>query len=334
MLYDLNVAWSATQEPQELQRTISFLSELGYDTVALNHNVNVPLPAKIINPIPLEQPFPLPKKTTLLRRCTLHFADPSQNYRLPELARAYDILALRPTTEKAYLAACTALSENSIISLDLAQRFPFHFRPKQVMTAVNRGIFFELCYSPAAVGDSSSRRNVINNVLGLLRASCGRGLIVSSQAKNALGLRAPADVVNLLCVWGMGREKALESLDVNPRAVVVNEGIKRTGFRGVINVIDGGELPKNETKENEKGVIKGPQGGEKTDKTNKNKRKVEEKESNSDGTPTISKRKAKKMRLEALKANKTTVTTAQEPDSANSLPQSNTSGDTTPNTNG
>lgn len=329
MLYDLNVAWSATQQPQELQRTISFLSELGYDTVALNHNVNVPLPTKITNPIPLVQPFPLPKKTTLLRRCTLSFADPSQNYRLPELARTYDILALRPTTEKAYLAACTALSENSIISLDLTQRFPFHFRPKQVMTAVNRGIFFELCYSSAAVGDSSARRNVINNVLSLLRASCGRGLIVSSQAGNALGLRAPADVVNLLCVWGMGREKALESLGVNPRAVVVNEGIKRTGFRGVINVINGGETPKNETKEKEKGAAKGLQAGV---KANNNKRKVEEKDLDQDGAPTISKRKAKKMRLEALKASKGTLPSAQESEPAASLAQPNISGDAAPTT--
>jgi ribonuclease P/MRP protein subunit RPP1 len=241
MLYDLNVPWSSNQNPLELQRTISFLSELGYDTLALNHNIGNPLPSQIANPIPNPPQFPIPAKTVLLSRCTLTITDPSLNHRLPALASAYDILALRPTTEKAYLSACNTLSEHSIISLDLTQRYPFFFKPKPLMTAINRGIRFELCYGQAVADDNAARRNYISNCIAIIRGTKGRGLVVSSEAKNVLMARAPADVLNLLGVWGLARERGVESMGVNPRAVVVNEGLKRSSFRGVVDVIDGGE---------------------------------------------------------------------------------------------
>ncbi|KAL3422202.1 ribonuclease P protein subunit 3 [Phlyctema vagabunda] len=306
MLYDLNVAWSATQTPQELERAIYFLSELGYDSLALNHTITGALPSQLVNPIPATQPFSIPAKTSILRRCTLVISDPSLNHRLPALAGVYDILALRPTTEKAFLAACLTLTDHSIISLDLTQRYPFHFKPKPLMTAVNRGLRFEISYAQATLGDSTARRNFISNVLGILRATSGRGLIVSSQAGDVLGVRAPADVVNLLGVWGLGRERALESLGVNPRGVLVNEGIKRTAYRGVVNVVDGGEalpIPK-ELKENTKKAVT-------AGKPVKNKRKVDDNWANSEGVQTISKRQAKKLRLDALKAERESSSSAQ-----------------------
>lgn len=94
-----------------------------------------------------------------------------------------------------------------------------------------------------------ARSNFIGNVLGLLRATKGRGIIVSSEAKSALGLRGPADVVNLLAVWGLGPEKGTEALGTGPRAVVVNEGVKRRGFRGVVDIVQtapGGKVREEE----------------------------------------------------------------------------------------
>ena len=81
---------------------------------------------------------------TTISRCTLTISDPSLNHRLPELARHYGIVAVRPTTEKSFLAACLTITDASIISLDLTQRYPFHFRPKPLMTAVKRGLRFEI----------------------------------------------------------------------------------------------------------------------------------------------------------------------------------------------
>lgn len=65
--------------------------------------------------------------------------------------------------------------------------------------------------------------------------------MLSSEARDVLGCRSPADVLNLLNVWGLSRDRGVEAMGVNPRGVVVNEGLKRSAFRGVIDVIDGGE---------------------------------------------------------------------------------------------
>lgn len=154
--------------------------------------------------------------------------------------------------------------------------------------------------------DDRARRNFISNCLGILRGTKGRGLVISSEAKSVLGIRAPADVINLMAVWGLGREKGVESLTVNPRAVVVNDRMKRTSFRGVVDVIDGGERePENDARHGTVGKDKDiAVNGSEAGKKEKGKRKVDDKEASGDGTPQLSKRQAKKMRLEALKAEK------------------------------
>ncbi|KAI5927262.1 RNase P subunit p30-domain-containing protein [Camillea tinctor] len=240
MLYDLNIAWSPTTSPDELLRTLRFSASLGYDVVALNHTISPPIPPQISNPIPEFPSSPSsPPLPTILRRATLLFSDPTQQHRIPQLASTYDLLALRPQTEKAFQAACLNIQEASLISLDLSARLPFYFRPKPCMAAVHRGVRFEICYaavlSPAA--DARARATFIGNVAQLVRATRGRGLVLSSEARGVLGLRAPADVVNLVHVWGVPRERAVEGLGAAARGVVVNEGMRRTGFRGVIDVV-------------------------------------------------------------------------------------------------
>ncbi|OHE96693.1 RNase P subunit p30 [Colletotrichum orchidophilum] len=331
MLYDLNIPWSPTTPSAELSRTISFASSLGYTVLALNHTITPPIPSQITNPLPkLPQSIPetpsqpqqqqqqQKQHPTILHRATVILSDPSQNYRLPTLALAYDLLAVRPTTEKAFQAACLSMSEPSLISLDLTQHFPFHFRPKPLMAAVSRGVKFEVCYSQiltssAAAGsdfgpppDVRARATFISNFASLVRATKGRGIVVSSEARGALGLRAPNDVVNLLAVWGLGSEKGTEALGVNPRGVVINEGIKRSGFRGVVNVLEvGGRADDARNQQHQQGKRDGKQGkaskqgGGGGDKGNAQKRKTPD-EAGDGAQPTISKRQAKKLRM-ALK---------------------------------
>ncbi|KAF4589418.1 RNase P subunit p30 [Ophiocordyceps camponoti-floridani] len=221
MLYDLNLAWSPATPPDRLAQTLSLAHTFGYAAVALNHILDLPLPAK-----PSPSPFP-----------PLADSDSdTPDYRLPALAAVYDIIAVRPLTEKALQNACLSL-EIPLISLDLTAHFPFHFRPKTCMAAVARGVRFELCYAQMLVADTRGRANFIGNLTSLVRATRGRGFVVSSEAKTALALRAPADVVNLLSVWGLSNERGLEGLRGIPRSVVVNEAIKRRGFRGVVDVV-------------------------------------------------------------------------------------------------
>ncbi|KAL1967145.1 hypothetical protein VTN77DRAFT_3436 [Rasamsonia byssochlamydoides] len=243
MFYDLNVPYSP--DDPEISNTLNFLAELGYTTVALSQTVTGKLPANIAPP-PL--PANAPKSLTLLTRINLTLSDPSQNQRLANLAQLYSLVALRPTNEKSLLNACNNL-DCDLISLDLSVRLPYHFKLKTLAAAIARGIRFEICYSPGVTGSGlEARRNLIGNAMALIRATRGRGIIISSEAKRALAVRAPMDVVNLACVWGLSQERGKEAVCEEARKVVALASLKRTSWRGVVDVIHGGEKQTAEVK--------------------------------------------------------------------------------------
>ena len=215
---------------------------MGYNTVALNFAVTGKVPSEIINQIPSPLPFDVPPRLHILRRCTLDLTDPAQNHRLSSLASAYDILALRPTNEKSLLQACQAL-DCDLISLDLSTRFTFFLKHKTLANALQRGIKFEICYAPGIlnIDGGNSRRNLISNATQLIRATRGRGLVISSEAKIALACRAPADVINMAVLWGLGQERGIEAVAREARSVVVQAEMKRNSFRGAIDIVYGGQ---------------------------------------------------------------------------------------------
>ena len=169
MIYDLSIAWTTSTRPDDLQRTLRFSKELGYHVVALNHIYDGPVPAAPRNPLPTFTPSSsspaeaggrqlLPE---VLHRVTVPLGDNATHARLPQIAALYDVLAVRPSTEKDFTAACLSMDQPALISLDLTQHFPFHFRPKPCMAAVNRGLRFEVCYAQVfqAAGDARRRAN-------------------------------------------------------------------------------------------------------------------------------------------------------------------------------
>lgn len=213
---------------------------VGYTTVALSQTVSGKLPPNLVPP---RVPANAPKSLKLLTRLNLLLSDPSQNQRLSSLSQAYDLVALRPTNEKSLLNACTSL-ECDIISLDLSERFPFHFKFKMLSAAIERGVRLEICYGPGVTGSGmDARRNLIGNAMALIRATRGRGIIVSSEARRALSVRAPWDVINLVCVWGMSQDRGKEAICEEARKVTALAKLKRTSWRGAIDVVYGGEKP-------------------------------------------------------------------------------------------
>lgn len=241
MFYDLNLPWSPND--QNLTRTLAFAHELGYNVVALNRTICGKLPADLTNPITLPQSSSLPSNLTILRRLTLTLTESHQNARLTALAKEYDLLALRPIDERTLQLACTSL-DCDIISLDLTLRLPFFFKYKTLSEAIKSGKRFEINYSQGLLGDPQARRNLISNATQLIRASRGRGLILSSETKaEGVGLRGPWDAINLACVWGLGQERGYEAMSKECRSVVVSAQLKRTSYRGVVDVVYGGEKP-------------------------------------------------------------------------------------------
>lgn len=244
MFYDLNIPYTSSGiDTDTLQKTLSFSAELGYNVIALEHKVTGKIPGTISCEIPNPLPLKSPQSLHVLRRGTLILNDASQNHRIAALNSAYDILALRPTNEKAYTQACQSL-DCDIISLDLSQFLGFYFKHTTLAAAIQRGIRFEICYASGVLAqDSSSRRNLISNATQLIRASKGRGIIISSEATKALGCRGPWDVVNLAAVWGLSQERGIEAVGREARALVAQATIKRRSFKGVIDIVYGGEKP-------------------------------------------------------------------------------------------
>lgn len=108
--------------------------------------------------------------------------------------------------------------------------------------AISRGVRVEICYGPGITGSGvDARRNLIGNAMSLIRATRGRGIIVSSEARKALGIRAPWDVINLTCVWGLSQERGKEAVCEEARKVVALAKLKRSSWRGIVDVVDGGE---------------------------------------------------------------------------------------------
>ena len=244
VFYDLCIPWSKSDlDSGALQKTLTFSAELGYNVVALEQTLSGKVPGQIKCEIPNPLQCKTPQSLRVLRRCTLILNDASQNHRLSALGSAYDLLALRPTNEKAYQQACQSL-ECDIISLDLSQRFDFYFKHTTVAAAVQRGIRFEICYSAGVLAqDGLARRNLISNATQLIRASKGRGIIISSGATKAVGCRGPWDVVNLTVVWGLGQERGVEAVGREAKAVVAQAEMKRRSFKGVIDITYAGDRP-------------------------------------------------------------------------------------------
>jgi ribonuclease P/MRP protein subunit RPP1 len=153
-----------------------------------------------------------------------------------------------------------------IISLDLTRKMDKHFKFPMLGMAIARGIKIELCYSQGILStDPMAKRNLISNATQLIRVTRGRGLIFSSEAKNVLGIRAPSDIINLASVWGLGTERGKDGLTKEPRSVVEFARLKRQSYKGVVDIVYGGEKPVPA-----EGKEKAAQKGKGTQNTNQN----------------------------------------------------------------
>lgn len=246
--HDLNVAYNP--DHAVLSNTLSFARELGYDTVALAIALTDKIPSEL--PALSLSNITVPAGLRVLKRLTLTISDTTQNHRLSSLNLSYDILALRPTDEKTLQLCCLSL-ECDLISLDLTQRLPFLLKFKTVAAALQRGVRFEICYSPGISTGSDARRNLISGATQLIRASRSRGIVLSSDAKSALGLRGPWDVMNLAQVWGLPQQRAKEGICEETGKVVRLAGLKRSSFRGVVDIVTGGaetQTPRQDAQSN------------------------------------------------------------------------------------
>ena len=143
----------------------------------------------------------------------------------------YDIVAVQPCSERALAQACTSLDVD-IISLDLAKRLPYRFKPATMQSAIHRGIHFEITYA-SLLRDTGSRKQLLANAQALCRETRGRNIVVSSGARTAMELRGPHDVINLATFFGMSQQQAQAALGRNALQLL-NHARTRQAYRGAL----------------------------------------------------------------------------------------------------
>ncbi|XP_040885582.1 ribonuclease P protein subunit p30 isoform X2 [Toxotes jaculatrix] len=230
---DLNLSYTA--DKSRLQSMIETAAHLGFSTVAINYvfepttkkKQEIPTPTPInelIDQLPIVQgrsrPIRVLNRLTVVMSDSSHFRPNAAEY------RSFDLLAVQPTTEKLFHAACM-LYDVDIICISVTEKLPFFFKRAPVNGAADRGLVFEVSYA-AAIRDSTMRRYTIANAVSLMETCKGKSVILSSAAEKALELRGPYDVANLGLLFSLSDGDAKESISSTCRSVLLHAETRKT----------------------------------------------------------------------------------------------------------
>nr|XP_033797395.1 ribonuclease P protein subunit p30 isoform X3 [Geotrypetes seraphini] len=230
---------------------------VGYSTIAINHiadfqekkkEIDKPVcPSELFPSLPIVQGKSKPIK--VVTRLTLIVSDPSHCNVLRSTSprtKLYDIVAVFPKTEKLFHAACTSLDVD-LICINVTEKQPFYFRRPPINVAIERGVFFELVYTPA-IKDSTMRRYTISNALSLMQICKGKNVIISSSAERPLELRGPYDVAALGLLFGLSEADAKAAVSSNCRAALLHGETRKTAF-GIVYTMKKHQVTEAEEKE-------------------------------------------------------------------------------------
>ncbi|KAK3854924.1 hypothetical protein Pcinc_038645 [Petrolisthes cinctipes] len=208
---DLNIAAGT-----DLKATVLKALTMGYQTVAINTEItdnttpdtkrkkkrgdfpNVPPPPKLILTEADLRKHNITRDPIILTRITLTYSDPGSPFlsKYRDVIKQYDVIAFTPTTEVALKQTVSQnLVEVDIISLSAVEG-ETRFSRKLLHSAIEKNIYYEVCYGPCIVG-SGSRQQTISLAHSLHRKIRSANIIVSSRARTPDQLRPPYDVMNL-----------------------------------------------------------------------------------------------------------------------------------------
>ncbi|KAH0472579.1 MAG: uncharacterized protein KVP18_000948 [Porospora cf. gigantea A] len=133
--------------------------------------------------------------------------------RLTSLSRLgkFDILAVRPVTEKAF-ASAVASGPVDIIQVDLTlERLPFSARRQLLLQAARRELYFEFCLDE--VLQSQARvRLFFRHLLPFVRFLPHKLILLTTGAASPLSIRGPADLQNLARLAGVKGENLVRRI--------------------------------------------------------------------------------------------------------------------------
>lgn len=234
-------------------KNLGIFEKLGLNTVAINTHFeeasDEPKKKKKKGEVkekkdPLPAPLDIPgdilnnSKLNILQRITIEFSDSSIAHKLNQSdnIKKYDIVAVIPKTQQAFQYACGTM-DIDVITFDPQTRIPFKISRKLYRQAVERGIFFELMYSPA-IRDSTARKNIISTAHTYHAVGKSRNIIVVSGAENPLQTRDVHDIINLGFIFGLNPTESLEAVRNNARKLILKSEGRRLGKHYMIATVD------------------------------------------------------------------------------------------------
>ncbi|KAJ2490681.1 RNA-binding RNA processing protein rpp1 [Coemansia sp. RSA 2050] len=286
MFYDLNIALPdsagkaggtvSSQDWAQVAQAVERARVLGYQVVALNQTINsklVPEHLAVWKSVPVIRGAvyswsretgartsgsafsSVPRgKIRVLRRLTVIVSDTAQSQSLTgsgsATTAAYDVVAVRPTTDKFLSAAGSgAWDAVDIISLDMGRRWGYFVKHKTAGQVLAMGLTLEISYQPALT-DSATRQQWVSNAASIVRVTRGRGLIWTSGARQAFDLRSPYDISVLGEVLQLNSDLSKRALSSGSRTALVHAFTRTGTLRAVISSVET-SLPAAEDGESE-----------------------------------------------------------------------------------
>ncbi|GAA5942157.1 RNA-binding RNA processing protein RPP1 [Sporobolomyces koalae] len=270
--YDVVANWTPADR-LEVEKMVQMASLLGYSTVVLDISIPPTFDPSLLSfPTPL---FPsldprtatpgTPNLALQLWRITIeNYSDEAvkgagqkgwygfANSTAPLYPQQTTLLSVVPTTLASFSHVALSLSPPSahaptLISIDpsLSPRLPFPLKRGLISTLSRFGVSFELVLrgltrqdsgGGGGEGDSGKRRrNWISGAREIVRATQGKGVVISSGAKCAHEMRASQDLINLCSLIGMPANQAKDALTVNPQRSILRGLSMRSTYRGVFS---------------------------------------------------------------------------------------------------
>lgn len=238
--YDLNIPFEGNYK--SLGNIMEMAKRLGYDVLCLNMTLSSisssskskgkgQLAPSVVPPdlSEIKALYPqLAKDFYFVTRITVEMKENDDQYKIRSVLQnnLFDIVAIKPLTEKMFHCACTEINCD-IITFDMDGKLPFYFKRNPVHAAIARDIHFEICYAPM-IGDTTVRRLTISNALRLVECSKGKNIIITSQAKRELDLRSPYDAMNIGHLVGLPENILPHVVGTNCRKTVIHGFTRKT----------------------------------------------------------------------------------------------------------
>ncbi|KAL4232348.1 Ribonuclease P protein subunit p30 [Mactra antiquata] len=246
-----------------LKEKLCMSHQLGYEVVAINyydpellipkkqkkkddaHQVKSPdkiLPSKeVLQSITKGSRKPF----KVLSRVSTILTEETQAHKLiSEEVQQFDLIAVQPTSEKTFLQACQTLNVD-IITIDVTEKFNMKMRRQTISPALERGVYFELQYSPS-IRDSTYRQYLIANAQKLMFWCKGKNVILTSGCEKAMELRGPYDVANLGLLFDLNENQAKDTVMKNCQAVLSHSEGRKDYTKSTIKVEKVKELSKTD----------------------------------------------------------------------------------------